>query len=246
MTDLIKLKISGNKITSDKLILSIRYFYNFVNEVAFKVFNAKNPIKWIVDVEKNSIDLLSIAEFVKKSDINKSNTYFESLQNGIDILKNGVSKYPENYTDDALESLKNLVSQIDSRNGVSEIAITINSKINTLIPKIIDNVELLLNIYPNSMSSITGRLSTLTERNGLKVVVYDDRTGKAVDCDISQYPEFLKDAFDAFTKRVYIYGLMSYYTNGRPKRIRVKRITKFKDESELTPILKTSGILKGA
>ena len=241
--NLISLRIHGKKITSDKFSDSIYNFYGFINEVASEVFGVKNPIKWIVSVGKGSIDLLNKPELTKDLDIKKQDKVFSEIQIGIPILEKE-SKYPSSFNDKAMEHLKKLALLPNIQNGVEKVDIIVNDEKHILTKHIAANVESLLYAYPEAMSSITGRLSTLTEKRGLRIFVYDDRTGKSVDCIIDK--EFLKDAIDAFGKRVYVYGTVSYYSNGRPKSIEVKKITKFKDGNELPHIFKTSGILKGA
>ncbi len=241
--NLISLRIQGKKITSDKFYDSIYNFYGFINEVASEVFGSKNPIKWIVSVNKGSIDLLHKPDLTKKLDPKKQEKVFSEIQIGIPTLERE-SKHPSSFTDKAMEHLKRLALLPNTQNGVEEVDIIVNDEKHILTKHIVANVESLLSVYAKAMSSITGRLSTLTEKRGLRVYVWDDRTGNSVDCIIDE--EFLKDAKDAFGKRVYVYGVVSYYSNGRPKSIKVKKITKFKDESELPHIFKTSGILKGA
>ena len=237
----ISLKIEGDKITSDKFSDSIEAFYGFVDEIAFQVFDKRHPIKWIVSVGKGSIALKNKPELISNLDIKKQDEYFNLIQNGIDTLEKE-AKYPTSFNDIALGYLKDLALLPNKQNGVTKIDIIIDNKENTLTQNIITNVDALLNVYPKAMSSITGRLSTISERGSFRIVVYDDRTLKAVNCYIDE--ELLENVLSAFGKRVYVYGFVSYDSYGKPKSIRVKKMNKFKDENELPDIFKTCGILE--
>lgn len=227
----ISLRLEGDKITSDKFSDGLRTFYKFVDEVAFKIFGKKHPIKWIVSVNKGSIDIKNKPELVNGFDEAKQNEYFSVIQRDIDILEKKV-EYPTSFNDKALGYLKELAMIPDRKNGIARIDIIIDEKKNTLTPKIITNIDALLNVFPKAISSVTGRLSTLTERQGFKIVVYDDRTQNAVDCFINE--EFLKNALELFGKRVYVYGLVNYDSRGRPKNIAVKKLEKFGDEQRVS------------
>ncbi|GAI52309.1 unnamed protein product, partial [marine sediment metagenome] len=207
----ISLRLEGDKITSDNFSESIHAFYEFVNEVAFKVFGRRHPIKWIVNVDKGSIALKNRPELAKDLDIAKQDEFFVSIQNGIDILGKE-AKYPTHFNDTAMENLKYLASLPNKKDGLTKIDIIIDDRKNTLTQHIIANVDTLINVYNEAMSSITGRLYTITERGRRHIVVYNDRTLKAVYCYIKS-DELLQYALKAFGKRVYVYGLVSYLRN---------------------------------
>ncbi len=239
----ISLRIEGKKITSDKFSDGINNFYGFINEVAFKVFGERHPIKWIVTVGRGSFTLNNSPELVKDLDMKKQEEFFSEIQSGINILEKETT-YPKSFNDSALVYLRHLASLPDKENGVTKVDIIIDNKKNTLNKHIITNVDTLINVYGKAMSSITGKLYTITETGGRHVVVYNDRTLKAVYCYFKS-DELLQYALKAFGKRVYVYGTISYDSGGKPKSIQVKKIMKFKDESELPHIFKTSGIIKG-
>jgi len=239
----ISLRLEGDKITSDKFSDGIYNFYGFINEVASEVFGVKNPIKWIVNVGKGSIDLLNKPELAKDLDIKKQDKVFNEIQAGIPILEKE-TKHPSSFNDRALEHLKKLALLPNIQNGIERVDIIVNDEKYILTQHTAANVDAILTKYPVSLGSIEGRLSTLSERGGIKVYVYNAITDKPVICH-SDREDFLKEALMAFGKRVYVYGVVYYNTSGRAKSITVKKLLILEDESELPDILKSYGILEG-
>lgn len=222
----ITLKISGNKITSDKFSNGIDSFYKLVDEVAFSVFGKRHPIKWIVDVEKGSLKVKNKPELDDDLDIEKSPIFFNSFPDGIQVLEKE-KKYPKYFNDNALGFLKDLILIQNKQNGVDKINIVVDEKEITLVPSLVSNIDALLNIYPKAMSSITGKLLTVSGKYGFKVTIYDDRTQNAVDCTLEK--EFEDMALKLFEKRVYAYGFVDYDSRGHIKDMKIKKLEKFGD-----------------
>lgn len=224
----ITLKLDGDKITSDKFSNGIDIFYKLVNEVAFLVFGRRHPIKWIVGVEKGSVAIKNKPEIAEDLDYTKNYEFFSSLQTGINTLGKE-AKYPNFFNDAALGYLKELATIPNQQNGVTKIDIIIDEKESTLTPNIITNIDILLNVYPRAMGSITGKLLTLKGKWGLEVTIYDDRTQNAVNCDMND-GEFLEKALKLFGKRVYAYGLVKYDSRGKIQSMKIKKLEKFGNE----------------
>jgi len=235
------LNIKGEKITAEKLRSSIGSFYAFIDEVASEVSGQRRPIRWIVRVKKGSIILINEPEIVRDLSPKVTDAIFESIKRGVDSLGKEAIR-PAHFSDRALEYLQDLASIPKERtNGLEAISIKVETKSYKLTPYVIANVDSILGVYSKAFGSIEGRLSTLSERGGLKFIVYDSLTDKPIRCDISE--EFFIEATKAIRKRVYVYGLISYDKNGVPKSIRVDELRAFPERDKLPSAFDVCGIL---
>jgi hypothetical protein len=240
----ITLKLEGDKISADKLRGSISSFYGFVEEIASQVFNRKNPINWIVRVKEGSIELVNEAELIEKLDQKLQDKVFSLIGDGIDIL-NKEAKIPSNYNERALMYLQDLASIPDMhKNGLEHIDIFIDKERYPLSYHVVANVDALLGVKFKAFGSIEGRLQTISERGSRRFIVYDSLTDRGVRCNI-EYDEIMHEAAEAFGRRVYVYGSISYDSFGDPKSIKVEELRVFKENQELPTASEVCGILKG-
>lgn len=236
----IELILHGDKITADKLRKSISAFYNFVDEVAFQVIGKRKPIRWIVSVEGGSIVLANQPEIDQLSP-NVLDDYYNFLNTGIEDL-NKTHERPQYFSDQALEYIQELASLPKREDGLNKVDIIINRKPHNLTHHIVANVDSILAIYGKSLGSIEGRLSTISERGELKIVVYEKLTDKAVRCHISE--DMLEKVTVAFRKRVYVFGLIHYGKDKLPKSINVEEIKILPDKDSIPTASDVYGILR--
>ncbi len=235
------LELEGDKITADKFRISIGTFYNLVDEIANQVSGKKKPINWIVTVKEGSITLISKPEPVEISE-DVVETILDNFNKGIDSLEKSQER-PPNFSDKALECLQYLASIPDFKgNGLNKIHISINETPHTLTHHIIANVDYILGVYAKELGSIEGKLQTISERGGPKIIVYDALTDKPIRCNVTE--EMLYDMTGAFGKRVYVYGLISYNKSGIPTSIKAEEFKVFPKEEELPSADEIRGILK--
>lgn len=240
----ITLKLEGDRINADKLKSSINSFYGFVDEIASQVFSRRKPIKWIVKVKEGSIELINEAELGEKLDQNLQNKVFSLIGDGIAIL-NKEAKIPSNYNDRALLYLQNLASIPDiHKNGLERIDILIDEERYTLSQHVAENVDTLLGVKYRSFGSIEGMLQTISERGSKRFMVYDSLTDGRVRCNIDD-DEIMHKATEAFAKRVYVYGAISYDSMGNPKSIKAEELRVFKDNQDLPTADDVCGIIRG-
>ncbi len=239
----VTLKLEGDRINANKLRGSISNFYEFIDEIACQVFKRKKPIKWIVEVKEGSINLINEAEVDEKLDQAMQDKVFRLIGTGINIL-NKEAKIPPNFNDKALEHLQDLAAIPDiKKNGLQRIGILIDNKRFTLSKNVVSNIDLLLGVKSKAFGSIEGRLSTLSERGSKRFIIYDSITDKGVNCYIHDNG-ILYDAANAFGKRVYVYGMISYDYMGNPKSIKVEYLKVFKDSQDLPTAFDVLGILR--
>lgn len=237
----IKLYISGEKITSDKLRASMSAFYGILDEVGFEITNKRKPITWIVSVESGSMSLVNepSTNGLPPQTINE---VVSSVSDGIDTLEKRGER-PPYFNDRALEFASDLASIPSRKNGLNKIEIIVGHKHHILTAHTSANVDELLAIYGRALGSVEGRLSTISERHGLKIHVYDRLTDRAIRCQVDD--EMLEEITHAFGKRVYVYGLISYGKDKFPRSIKVEEIKVFPDKDKIPSAMEVCGILGG-
>lgn len=237
----IVLELEGDKITADKFRTSIGTFYNLVDEIANQVSGKKKPINWIVTVKEGSITLISKPEPVGVGE-DIVNTILDNINNGISILEKSPER-PPYFSDKALEYIQHLASIPNVKsNGLNRIHISINATPHILAQHIVANVDSILGVYSKELGSIEGKLQTISERGGPKIIVYDALTDKPIRCSVTE--EMLYEMTSAFGKRVYVYGVINYNKYGEPTNIKVEEFKIFPKEDGLPSASEICGILK--
>ena len=239
----ITLTLKGDRITADKLRRSIDEFYAFVDEVVSDVAGSKKPISWIVKIRKGSIVIANEPEYRKDIPLIVSEKIFASIKQGVEALEKRAER-PAFFSDKALEHLQALASIPSlSSNGLERISIAVNNKAHVLTPHVIANVDSLLGEFSRALGSIEGKLETISERGGPKLIVYDSLTNKGVRCSTND--EIMQKALQYFGKRGNVFGMISYDKFGTPKRIKVDTLTVLGGRETLPSILDLCGIMRG-
>jgi len=90
--------------------------------------------------------------------------------------------------------------------------------------------------------SIEGRLSVVSERGKLHVVVYEPIWDKPIRCNLTE--EQADEATEYFQKRVAVYGEIKYRQDGTPISVAVDHIDLFPAPDELPGPADVYGILR--
>lgn len=235
------LKIEGDKITAQQFRRGLSTFHSLLEEVAKEYTRSTHPFTWFVTASKGSINI----EFhPEPKEMTKAllDSYLDVFNSGLDILQTKAER-PPFFNDMALEDveiLSNLPSREESE-GITKISIWADKASHVLDPYYSANVNSILEIKAKSLGSIEGELLTVSQRGDTKIVVYESLTDKAVQCFIPD--EMLESAFDAFGKRVYVFGLIGYGKDGRPKNIKVENLKIFPKIEDIPSAFDMCGIL---
>jgi hypothetical protein len=92
--------------------------------------------------------------------------------------------------------------------------------------------------------AIEGKLSTISERGQFQFVVWDALSDRPVNCFIPE--DKFDEATQAFRKRVHVSGMIQYGRDRKPVAIKVDRIRRFREISELPELEEFRGILQKA
>ena len=235
------LNIEGDRIPARKFRYSIDLFYDFINEVADNVAGIKKAVDWSVSLKGGSVKLLNKPES-KKIDQARLMFILNVIDNGIEIIKTQ-KKRPPFFTDRSLEIIQDLaIIPRKEPEGINNIQLIIQNKKYDLDHKISENIETIMEYKYKALGSIEGKLETISERRGLKFIVYDSLTDRPIRCIFDD--ELLSEITNAFGKRVYVYGIVYYVKSGIPQTIRVKELKIFPEEHELPSPSEIYGILK--
>lgn len=90
--------------------------------------------------------------------------------------------------------------------------------------------------------AVTGKLETLSERNGFRFVVYDELWDHPVNCLFDE--EVIARVMQAFGKRVEVYGEVRYRKDGRATAVTVEDFVQFPDADVLPKVASVRGILR--
>jgi len=225
----ITLKIEGPKITAEKFKKAIDAFLDIITSVGKQVAQGDDSLRWVISVESGSTLIHAHPES------KAGNPYFETrastaIVEGIRLLDSDPDEEPPNFTERAMERVKDLASVQDRRGEfVKAVTISLNGTKAHISTKTAAAVDHLLGIERTEVGSVTGQLRSITDFGGVYFYVWDLPSEHRIRCDISE--DLLPTAMAAFRKRVAAYGLIHYDRKERPKRITVEEIHAFKTEN---------------
>lgn len=235
---ILELYLEKKTLDSSLFKKAIRHFYDFIEEITSNIANRRNAIKWNVEVKEGSARFINhpITEDFEFQD--RIPYVYSAIQEGLITLSKEAHR-PAAYSDFALESLRDFMNL--QKYGL-HYKVKIDSQELPNDESIMTNINELLGYKDEAFGSIEGKLKTITAQRGLKVILYEDLTNRAIKCYIDD--DMLRKAFDAFDKKAYVFGLLRYNLHGEPISIHVKQIEAFKDQSSIPSIRDIYGILK--
>jgi len=90
--------------------------------------------------------------------------------------------------------------------------------------------------------SISGKLETVSERNGFRFVIYDDLWDRPINCLVKE--EDKARVMGVFGKRVEVFGDIRYRSDGRATSVDIEDFTEFPDPDALPKTADVKGILR--
>ena len=241
MNKKVVLRLGGDKITANEFRKGLVSFQSVLEEVAKEFTRQAHAFTWFVGVERGSINV----EFQPEArEMTKAllDSYIDVFNAGLDVLQKKAER-PPFFNDAALENIE-ILSNLPSRkedSGITKISIVADESSHEITPYYGANVNHILEIQVRSLGSIEGELLTVSQRDGTRIVIYESLTDRAVQCYIPD--EMLEQAINAFGGRVYVFGLISYGRDGRPKNIRVEELRVFPEDEDLPSAYDVCGIL---
>lgn len=242
----ITLNIDGPKVTASKLLKGMQAFYALLIQVTDSVSHKKNSIQWLAAVKSGS-NLLELMPTTSKDIDDATLAQIDiALIKGIKMLEDGIEDRPAYFSDEALEAAKELSRILDTKSGtINTVEIRTPRASKRLSTQSAASVDKILGGKYEAIGSVEGNLEMISQRNEFHCNVWDALTDKRVRCYLDiQNPVVKKKVFDAFGKRVAVYGRVRYRKDGTPESIAVSDIRIFKNPNELPPIDEYKGLFK--
>ncbi len=239
--NILRLEISGPKITADKFSKSVRTFFDLINDVATDVAGKRKVIEWIVSAEQGSIAICAKPESLNGSPEIVSR-FIRVFDAGIKAISKRTRR-PAHFSDSALKNLfelGNIVGLGDQ--GLDHVRIRINESCDELSPASVAYVDEILGTPTSAYGTIEGRLLALKVKGRLNFSVYEMLTNREVKCFFGD--EIYDDVIAAIRKRVSVYGMIRYRKSGEPASIEIEELKVFPNEDELPSFSDMIGILK--
>ncbi len=237
----IRLELGGIAISADKFIKSVNSFFDIIDEVTVNITGKKKEIQWNVSVESGSANVIATPVALNGSP-DLVDLTVDRIQQGIKTLEKKAER-PANFTDTALRNIHDLAYIVDEKKQeFNSICIWIKQKPQQISLRSAANVDKIMGIKYRDYGSIEGKLQVISVRKNLKFVVYDDLSDQPIKCYFKS--GITEEVVSAFDKRVSVYGLIMYKSQGEPYSVRVEQLKVFKEQDELPTINDVLGIMK--
>lgn len=218
-THLVRLKLSGPKITSEKFVRGVSSFLGMVSDVSSKVAKNRNAVSWVISVESGSDIIVAEPLPVKESDAEFIPSILKTIKSAADSLERG-SEPPEDFPESSLEKMRDLASILGGKDHeIESVKIIIGDVPVNISHHTTASVDDILGAKSEAFGTIEGKLEMVTLRGGY-MAVYDDLTDRRVKCIFKS--DLLEEIKPALGKRVSVYGLVSYRQDGIPVSIRIQ------------------------
>jgi hypothetical protein len=239
MSNQIEIAIDATKLTPEKFVKAAEAFFSLIQGVAYNVGGEKDPVHWVVEVDKGS----AIVRACVTNPTPKSEQSIDAVCRGLRSLQSGTRSIPPGFKHEELKASKKLTELIDGE-SVQTISIKNGAMPEILSHKIADAADAILNgeTY-QAFGSLEGKVDSLSDKKSLICSITDP----IYHCEITCYftnNEAAEEAVKGFRKRVIASGLIRYGKEGRPTSISVDKIRIFPEESELPTVEQVQEIYK--
>jgi hypothetical protein len=231
------LSLDGVKIPADGFVRAVDSFFGILASVTRAV--GDRSFSWDVSVRPGSAEIIANADLEGIDPV--------VLERALDVLADGFSTLereplrPAYFDDSALRKIHNLASVIVPEGGIDSVKILIDGRRQPLSHSSVTNVNVLIGSPRTAYGTVEGRLQMLSERGGLRFVIYDSATDKAIRCLFEE--EMLDEIASAFRKRVLVYGKIRYRLDGTTTSVHVERFEVFPEVRDLPSAKDVKGIL---
>jgi len=234
----ITLIISG-EVTVLRLLAAGESILKILREVEHGLIGrrGRDPVRWIVSGAKKSspLELRFTGQMVNPHDpVGLVPETVEAVVTGIRTIARRPHR-PRYFTDIALEEAKALANfaSVSLKNGTARPT--------PLNRKVAEHIDELIGPKITSVGTVVGRLEGLTIHGKKMLVVYEQLTGRRVEC---VFPVVMLDkALAGFNKRISVYGTIHSRTTGEKISVDVEEMEIFPPDSELPTAEDVRGIL---
>ncbi|MCL5736953.1 MAG: hypothetical protein M1274_15515 [Actinobacteria bacterium] len=237
ISDLV-LDIQGSDLTPEKFLTGVTAFFGLVRSVN-QVTTVGQLVRWTVEVREGStLVALKPQPGYAAADVEAIS---RTVAAGVETLETG-QPIPENFPEPAVRHLRKLGGIVGrTTKDDTRVRVWIKHEPRPVSLKTVAHAADILGMHYEDYGSVEGKLQALSERGGLRFVVYEPLWDKAVYCRIG--PELLQRALGAFGRRVEVYGVVQYRKDGLPVSVQVEELVEFPPEDQLPDHQSLRGIL---
>jgi hypothetical protein len=232
------LEIDGSAVSPEKFVRAVTAFFEVVREVS--VTAEGSDAEWRVQVKQGS----NLVGAYPTSAVPQAviDNILESLGNGVARLETEAAE-PAAFNERALKSLKKL-GQVAGTSEADDtlVRVWVGKQPQPVTHRSVFHVTEILEAVYEEHGSVSGRLQTISDRGGLKFVVYERLWDRPVRCIIPEH--LINEALAAFRKRVEVYGPVKYRRDGVPISVFVRELEVMPEPENLPSFREVRGILR--
>lgn len=233
-------EINGSAVTPERFQRALTAFFDLLSEVTKAVAPEGERVEWRVQVKQGS-NLVGIIPGPGVPPVLAANVR-KAIVSGLERLEREPTEPPA-FTERALTSVRRLASGLGTREDDDTIINVWGQQAAVPITRhLAENVIELLGEAYVDQGSVEGRLKTVSEAGGFRIVIYEPVFERPVRCDVPEY--LMQQALSLFGRRVEAYGAISYRRNGTVARVSVEEIVPFAAERDLPDHEEVRGILQ--
>ncbi len=234
----IVLNLKDSKLTSQKFVKAVDSFFGLLKNVGDSVGGTKDALKWYVSVRTGSVQIIAEPEQFKASRDIRIET-IKSVRSGVSTIEKRDER-PPHFTDIALRHVRRLAA-LGNGDSHGPVRLEVGKRSQRVTLHTVQNVDNILKPARELDGSIEGRLTVISGRKGLKVVIDDILTGKSIECTVK--PDKLKDVLSHFGQRCVASGIVRYRRDGDPTSIVVDEFRWLRSKEDLPSYKEVRGIL---
>jgi hypothetical protein len=213
-------------------------FFELAQNVASEFASDRSDVKWTVAVREGSA-IIELRPHSPTLPPERLQGVVGAIENGLKDLERGEKKRPEFFTDQALLNAKKLAKVAGEQLFVSVKTPRTERRVSS---QVVATVDKHLEPTYKDFGTLEGTLQIVSAADaGLEFRLLDPILGLRIRCIVNE--EMEQRVLGAFRKRVRVWGLIRYRSDGTPVSIQVENFEVMRLNSDLPTIDDIIGIL---
>lgn len=241
MPSRVVLSLSGEFIPFETFTSAILDLSEMLYEIDTQI-SGKETLQWgIRKIKTTDNTLEAIPRVIRRKAEDHSDVIVPTLLKGLRLIRQKAMR-PQYFTDDALESAKELTETVNGYIHKISITGSTNGKLAkpiVLVPRIAEHVQEVIGPRYTAVGSVEGQLDMISIRRFAQFGIKHAITGRAIKCRFPK--EMLEQVRGALGRRVNASGIVHYNAQGDPVKVEVEWIRLLRGESELPSIEEIGG-----